>query len=71
MIISIVSNIICLLCAVFCFYRIGRQQAFMDLLKTYNELLKSATQLQHTIELAAKITQKIKENENKETDKKD
>lgn len=63
MIISIVSIIVCLLCAVFCFYRIGRQQAFMDLLKEYNELYKGAVKLQHTIDLTTKIVQKIKEHE--------
>lgn len=64
MIISILSVIICLLSAVFCFYRIGRQQAFMDLLKMYNELYKSSIKLHHTIEIVDKIIkEKIKENE--------
>lgn len=64
MIISIISVIICLLSAVFCFYRIGRQQAFMDLLKVYNGLCKESAKLQHTIEIVDKmIKEKIKENE--------
>lgn len=64
MIISIVSVIICLLSAVFCFYRIGRQQAFIDLLEMYNELYKSSVRLQHSIEIVDKIIkEKNKENE--------
>lgn len=56
--------LIALLCAVFCFYRIGRQQAFMDLLKAYNALYKESVKLQHTIEIVDQIVkEKIKNNE--------